>query len=461
MKILSVSRRVVLVLLLVSLLAPARPGGAAERGRRREPPNILIIITDDQRYDGMKVMNRTLHFFRSRGKHYPEAFVTSPSCCPSRASIFTGRYAHNNNVRTNSDARKLRQRSTIQHYLQRDGYRTAIFGKYMNSWGVTRDPPFFDRWATFSLGQRGYRGGTWNVNGRPKTVHTYGTTFIRRHAVRFLNRADRHRDRSPWLLYLTPPAPHGPYIAEAKYASADVPGWNGNPSVLEQSLSDKPPYIRRYPRQSFASGAAVRRAQLRTLMSVDDLVSKVFGRLKTLNENRRTLAFFTSDNGYLWAEHGVIDKRVPYTSSIRVPLFMRWPGHVPAHSRGGHIATNIDLAPTILQAAHIQSSQRFPIDGHSLLRTSRRRWLLTEFWRSRDDTILRTPSWSSIRSDRLHYVEYRKGGHVTFRELYRLRRDPWELSNVLHDHTPENNPNLRRLHRKLRQARRCDASACP
>jgi hypothetical protein len=117
---------------------------------------------------------------------------------------------------------------------------------------------------------------------------------------------------------------------------------------------------------------------LRTLMSADDMVGKVFDELHALKERRDTLAIFLSDNGYAWGEHGIRGKWRPYTESIRVPLAMRWPGHFEPGSIDTGIATNVDLAPTIMAAAGL--SPTAPMDGISLLQPGTRQRLFSEFW---------------------------------------------------------------------------------
>jgi hypothetical protein len=134
-----------------------RPGGpAAGPGLRPYPsqvltalahqasrPNVLIIRTDDQRYSTLDVMHDTRAWFRTGGTRFTRRFVNTPLCCPSRSSIFTGRYAHNHGVRTNPDAKRLLQYSTVQRYLRDAGYRTAIAGRYLPSWPLGDDPPHF------------------------------------------------------------------------------------------------------------------------------------------------------------------------------------------------------------------------------------------------------------------------------------------------------------------------------
>ena len=94
--------------------------------------------------------------------------------------------------------------------------------------------------------------------------------------------------------------------------------------------------------------------QLRMLRSVDEMVAEIFAQLEDLGEERDTLAFFLSDNGFMWGEHWQVAKTKPYTDSIRVPFYVRWP-NAPASFRTDRFATNLDIAPTVLQAADVDA----------------------------------------------------------------------------------------------------------
>ncbi len=358
----------------------------------------------------MAVMPKTRAWFKRGGVTFPQTFVSIPLCCPSRSTIFTGQYAHNHGVEVNGplSAKQLNPESTVQRYLQDDGYRTAIFGKYLNGW--TADPPHFDEWATHQGPKQRYYGGIWDVNGTPTKITRYSTNYIEHKALSFLHRAKAHASR-PWFLYLAPSAPHFPYVPSARYAHASVPPWKGNPAVFESNRSDKPPYVRTRPPSTFQADLRTRREQLRTQYSLDDLVGKVSHAIEKLGENRRTLAFFLSDNGYAWGEHGLLgtdlSKSTPYTPSIQVPMFARWPGSLPAGSIDRRLVSTADIAPTILQAAGIRPDPQYPIDGRSLLdRSWRRRETLTEHWHiltvpGRHPAVPENapgPKWATIRT---------------------------------------------------------------
>lgn len=188
--------------------------------RRVRGPNILIIVTDDQRYPGtLGVMPSTKRLFGRGGKTFTNAFATTPMCCPSRASIFTGRYVHNHGVKYQSVPGRLDQESTLQRYLQEAGYETAIAGKYLNGWDLSTDPPYFDQWA---ISLNGYRGMTFNTNGTMRKVEGYSPHYVGQRALEWLRSFDRSR---PWFLYVSTPSAHPPFDVEERYETARVSRW--------------------------------------------------------------------------------------------------------------------------------------------------------------------------------------------------------------------------------------------
>lgn len=423
-------------------------------------PNVLLIVTDDQRAGTLDAMPKTRRLFADAGVSFTDAYATSPLCCPSRASIMTGRYPHNHGVRRNEDAQELVQESTLQYYLQSAGYHTAMAGKYLNGWPEAEaSPPYFDRWAAIddSNYQRVYNDITVNLNGDVIFADGYSTDVVEDKSVGFLRTFEKSDD-VPWFLYVAPFAPHAPFVPEARYRDSDTPYVRGNPAVWESDRSDKPPWVR--ARNVRLAGArATARRQARTLYSVDDMVERLFAAMDRMDETRDTLAIFVSDNGYLWGEHGLASKRFPYTGAIKVPLIIRWPGHVREGTTDERIVANIDLAPTILDAAGTEPAPEYPIDGRSVFGAGARDRLLLEYFGSR---LGESPSWASIRSGPYQYVEYYDDvGAVAFREYYDLANDPFQLVNLYGDPDPLNDPPLALMVTQLAQTRSCRGSDCP
>jgi arylsulfatase A-like enzyme len=448
--------RALALLLAVALTAIGAGGPGASSTPQR--PNVLVIMTDDQRVGTLSVMPSTREWFGRGGVTYPNAYATTPLCCPSRGSIFTGRYAHNHGVEGNADAGRLDHTQTIQRVLQDAGYRTGYTGKFLNRWNLAARPPFFDRSVVVEGGE--HRAFPAAVNGEVRTVHAYATHYVEDQALRTLQRFER-RDARPWLMVVAPTAPHEPFIVERAYAGFPVPPWTPSPAVRERDRSDKPPYVQAST-FDLEDGRDVRRKQLRMLRSVDDLVAELRRTLADLRE-RNTIAFFLSDNGFHWGEHGLPAKAKPYTASVRIPLLVRWPGHLPRGASDPRMVANIDVAPTILEAAGLPSS--LPVDGRSLLSDDARDRLLLEA-RPENSAI---PDWASTRTPEYQYVEYYQvDGTVSFREYYDLMNDPWQLTNLYADSDPTNDPSVEetaRLSAALARDRRCEGtpgpSACP
>jgi arylsulfatase A-like enzyme len=446
------------------LLAPAASRSTRARAGGIPRPNVLIIVTDDQRSgETMDVMPSTRHWLQDLGTTYPNTYVSVPLCCPSRASIMTGRYAHNHGVVDNTSHNNLDQRTTLQYLLQRSGYRTSIVGKYFNGWPQGVDPPFFDRWAIF---RSGYYETKFNVDGKRETIHRYATDYISKQSVKVLKSFEK-KDAKPWLMYVTTSAPHEPFTPAPRYANAPVPPWDPAPSVGEKDKSDKPPAIRGATGDE-AGGAVIRDSQLRSLLAVDEMVGKLMQTLGELRERERTLVLFLSDNGYFWAEHGLSDKRLPYTEAISVPLLARWPGRIAPGATDQRLVSLVDIAPTVLQAAGVAPDPFSPQDGRSLLDTWQRDRIFVEYFP--DSGAGGIGPWASLRTRDVQYVEYYGADRVTvdFREYYDLQKDPYQLQNLLGDGSPSGDPSpmeLQALAVQLARDRSCSgtsgATACP
>ena len=423
-----------------------------------ERPNILIIVVDDQRLGTLDVMPNVVSGFGGAGTEYTNAFVTTPLCCPSRGSIFTGRYAHNHHVAANAGhaVQSLDQKTTLAYYLKRAGYRTGIFGKYFNPWPLDRRPPYFDRYAVTNFN---YYDAKFNVQGRRRIIERYSTDFISDKAAGFIK--DGAEVDEPWFLYVAPNAAHAPYTPERKYASAPVPAFTPDRANTEKDRSDKPAWVRGQKATS-RSAAKVRRAQLRTLMSVDDMVGRLDQILEETGQSDNTLAVFVSDNGYFWGEHGLDDKRSPYLPSIRVPMFVRWPGRVAAGATDGRMVANIDIAPTVLEATGI--SPDHSVDGNSLFGLETRDDLLIEYFQD-DAPFDRVPDWAGIHTSDYQYVEYYSPrGKVIFREYYDLVSDPYQLANLIRDGDESNDltqAELKALSNRVAASRNCSGATCP
>lgn len=442
-------------------LAFHAPSSRAVAAPRR--PNILLIETDDQTLESIRVMQTVQSRLVARGTSFTRAYASRPLCCPSRATVLTGQYAHNsglwNNTLPNGSFYGLRhQNNTLPVWLHRAGYHTALLGKYLNGYG-TRDPrqvpPGWDDWhGSVDWSTYHYRDFTLNDNGTPhEYVGRYqpdvygriGATIVRRSAA-------LARPFFFWLAFAAPhfgkppdpddPALPTPNVADRYRDSFAGEPLHSGPSFNEADVSDKPRFISAIPRFDAAKQAAIQEAyqqQLETLQSVDDAVGRVLSALDASGEARNTLVVFTSDNAYFYGQHRLDQgKDLPYEPATRVPLIMRGP-HVPSGVRRNQLVANVDLAPTFLDAANaspgrlMDGRSLIPLANHAALARSRP-ILLEAKGRAGQVHGLGRPrlrSWFGVRTPRYVYTSYTYADPALPRdfELYDMRQDPNQLVN--------------------------------
>ena len=475
-----------------SAVAPSEPEA---RGAR---PNVVVLMTDDQTVSDLEVMHHTRRLLGRHGISFADSYVSYPVCCPSRATYLSGQYAHNHHVMglypPSGGYARFDRGNSLPVWLEHAGYATAHIGKYLNGYGseLPADvPPGWTEWygavdkSTYEMW-----GYTLNENGE---LHTYGSPFVqdprlyqtdvfRRRAVSFIRR--RAPARRPFFLSVAFVAPHHevPFVrartghlvrpAPRDAGALDYDPLPASPAFAEASIADKPAFLRRHgplDAQEIAMIAARRRDRQESLLAVDDAVKAIVAALRRSGELNNTYILFTSDNGYMQGEHDVPSgKMLPYEPSTAVPLLLRGPG-IPAHTVSHELVANIDLAPTILDAANARPGK--PVDGRSLLPFAReprkrsRRPLLHEtggrrYILARDEDLggaadlRRVMSYRAVRTRRWLWVEYHDGA----RELYDRRADPDELHSLHAD--PSYRVVRARLHRILRRLDTCRGEAC-
>lgn len=421
-------------------------------------PNVMIILTDDQRTDQtFDVMPKTRSWLIDGGTRFPYGYVSTPLCCPSRSTLMSGRYMHNHTVYDNGQDEKLDKEWTLARYLQDAGYRTAMAGKYLVGYPRTSAPPNYDRYAVTT---GSYRDVPFNVDGSSQTV-PYSTDFIGQITNTFLDDFEAD-DARPWFMYVTPQAPHSDFEPADRHVDAPVPAFVPSPA-FDDDKADKAPFLRDLDR-TMGETVAEHDNQLRTLLSVDDMVDSIMKGLQENGELDNTLIIYSSDNGYHWGEFGVRGKGLPFSESVRVPYVVRWPGHVDAGATDHRLVGNVDLVPSILDAAGIAPpAVGYPFDGRSIFGGYARQESLTEFHSGYHDY----PSWASIRTRDWFYAEYYGSDDrtISFREYYDLASDPHQLTNVLKDDRSQNDPDVAALSARLTQLRTCAGTtgpnACP
>lgn len=456
-------------------------------------PNLVLIMTDDQTVRDLAAMPWTLQLLRNQGLAFSNSFVSWPLCCPSRATLFTGQYAHNHNVLGNYPPDGSAQAFTtdaesLPVWLQRAGYRTIHIGKYLNYYGADNRgssyvPPGWSDWMGL-VDPNTYQmwGYTVNHNGVSTTYGSrnvedpklYQTDVLTQLA---LNAIDQSAGQ-PFFLSFAPLAPHEE-IQETTFGIMPGPrpaprhagsfGWVPLPQPLgfdEADLSDKPPIIALLASIFGSDPMPLRvsryRRRLESLRAVDEAVWWILVKLQSKGMLDNTYVVFTSDNGWFNGEHHIDEgKYLLYEPSIRVPLLIRGPG-VPAGAISPELVANVDLAPTFVELAGATAGR--VMDGRSLMPfvrnpnlTSGRPILLD----APHEQVLAdapgkpvVPIMRGLRTRRFAYVEYGTGDT----ELYDLFNDPGEMASVHAD--PAYSGWRAGFHAALQKYQGCAGDAC-
>jgi len=452
-------RGAVLLTAAIAMLAPLALTGADDAqpvsigALTRTNPDVVVILTDDQRSDTLMSMPSVRRLLVDQGTRFTEAHVPNSLCCPSRSTILTGLYSHNNGVWTNvgknggwrAFVKHGDENRTIALNLQKAGYRTALIGKYLNQFGREAPPGYTPvGWNNF----QGFRvedasGAYYNyrLGNSPKFygwgAENYSTDVLAHRAVNFI--WSTPRDKSLFL-YFAPYAPHSPWLA----APRDVGALKGKlptyrPPNSTASVDDMPNYLHGRPIIPQAQVDRVREGQGESLIAVDDAVSAIVAALQHSNRLRDTLIVFMSDNGYLDGDHRIIGKNVPYQQATSIPLVIRWDGRVRAGVVDNRLTSNVDIAATIADAA----GTTMKTDGQSLLGDQRRSGLLLEAAYSKK---LFRPPYCGWRDNDWLFAHYATGEE----ELYSVPNDPGELHNLASD--PAQAAVLASLRAKAKQA---------
>ena len=420
-------------------------------------PNIILILTDDMDRGLINYMPNVQNLLMKEGTTFKNYFVNVPNCCPSRASMFRGQFAHHTGLLTNKAPNggfeRFRdlglEQSNIATWFKKAGYRTAIMGKYLNGYPAGERSYVAKGWDEWYVGIKGlYFNYELNENGKPVIYKNdpadYETDVFARKAIDFISRTSY---REPFFLYISVPAPHSlkpdqPSVPAPRhqklFGGLKAPR---SPSFNEKDVSDKPRYIRAL---TLLTDEEIRkiddwyRARVRSMQAVDDLLLSVLNELNRTNTSQSTYVFFTSDNGFQLGEHRIrIGKARPYDESTNVPLVIRGPG-VCRGKITPRIAQNVDLAPTFADLAGF-SVPEF-VDGASLVgifhvsKTVPEKWkneALIQNWTANDAP--ERPQFTALRSKEFLYVEHRDGET----ELYDVKSDPYQVQSIHEQVSPE------------------------
>jgi arylsulfatase A-like enzyme len=382
--------------------------------RAAEQPDIVVLLTSDVRAGDEIALPQTLARVAENGTTFPNFFLTTSLCCPSRASIFTGLYSHNHGVHDNRDgwegfAKRGNRSRTTGVLLQAAGYRTASVGVYLNGSQPGRGKePGWDvgpvaggrRKKKRRNGDGGGRKGKKNKRGRDAGAGRNDQGHVDA-AVDVI--AETAVDQ-PLYLHVGfgtahfPARPRPPYAGQ--FAGTHI---DRDPSFDEEDVSDKPRYIRALRGLSAGDEAwldRLHRGRLETLLELDDGIVEIWDALEARGRLDNTYVFLLSDNGMALGHHRHYGKIVPYDSSVRAPLFALGPGF-SVGAVDDRLVGNIDLAPTLVKIANAAAPQ---MDGVSLLSSDSRDAILLEMLGANNNSMrwpgprTEIPPFSALRT---------------------------------------------------------------
>ncbi|MDG2422139.1 MAG: sulfatase [Gammaproteobacteria bacterium] len=432
------------------------------------PKNVVFILTDDHRFDFMGFTGKVpwletpnLDRLALEGAYFPNAYVTTSLCSPSRASILTGLYSHTHTVVDNAapDPGNL---TFFPQYLKEAGYQTGFFGKWHMGNHTDAPQPGFDHWESFH-GQGVYYGPTLNINGSQTTYSedTYISDILSEHAIEWMDNVDKEK---PFFMYLSHKAVHSEFTPAMRhlgnYEEETViypPSYDG-PAISENNTESKnsdenqrlgqdhygdgrlPDWVKEQ-RESWHGVDYMYHGRINfedffhryteTLKGVDESVGLVLDYLDQNDLSEDTLVIYMGDNGFSFGEHGLIDKRHFYEESAKVPLLVRWPSALRGGDPINSLIQNIDIAPTILEAAGLKAPEN--MQGMSfvpLLARGENPWrdrIFYEYYWEMD--FPQTPTMFGVRTDRYKYIRYH--GVWDTNEFYDLENDPNEMQNLI------------------------------
>ena len=448
----------------VSAGGGSRTNGTIQPGTdaSTSPPHIVVFMIDDldqrlfQRLLDNGYLPNINRFVVTPGVSFVNSFATDAICCPSRATFLSGQYVHNHGVLDitkgsaylyPTDATGQGGESTmLPVWLQKRGYRTALFGKYLNGYGgetstaSTRVPQGWNRWVALegntTYNMYGYQycavddattcathdteccslqtGGSTDADYQPDWIASQTSGYV-----------GGLDPTTPQFIYVASSAPHTEtnegnlpaafnygatfqwnlpvasrykYLVDGNTANGELPAQDTtipNYNESDTTYAQKPGWMTQNvpPMDAVTEGWAASQYRHRAgaMLAVDDMVGTVLGAMDARGMLQNTVVIFTADNGYFLGEHRLAEKGAPYEEAIRVPLVVRSPGAVPGTTCGA-LAANHDMAVTIADFAGAATTGRVP-DGRSLR------------------SFLGAPSLAGTRKNILveHYQEQGKG----------------------------------------------------
>jgi arylsulfatase A-like enzyme len=400
-------------------------------------PNIVFILTDDQRWDMLGCAGNTIistpniDKIAEKGVRFSHAFVTTPICAASRASILTGLYERTHDFNFLKPPVKKKDTDISYPYLlKKAGYRTGFVGKFGVKTEASIDSIFSSK----------------KINGFPYWKESEGQTryltdLQGEQAIQFIQQSV---GREPFCLSLSFSAPHAdddskeqyfwPPALDSLYASVNMPVpatarkefYDSFPDFLKGTRNRERWFWRFDTPEKFQQMV---KGYYRMITAIDETIGRITDEINKLGIADNTIIIFMGDNGYYLGDRGYADKWLMHDVSIRVPLIIYDPKKNRVKKKiVDQMVLNVDVAPTILNLAGIPIPDR--MQGKSLLP------LLTGPGKYRQNSIFcehltldpKIPNSECIRTKQWKFIRYPK--HPEYIELYNLIDDPFEEHNV-------------------------------
>ena len=415
-------------------------------------PNILLIMSDEHApifsgpYGHPLVQTPNLNRLADNGVTFTNAYCNSPLCVPSRMSFMTGRYVHHIGVWDNASP-LASDTVTWAHLLRKVGYDVVLCGK-QHFCGQDQRHGFRtqlarDLHAEWLHGLIDWEKGTppakrpWQgpqQAGPGTTEEIEVDDFVESQALAYLR--DPARQDQPWALNVSFIAPHFPLIVPQNFFDLYPLDAIDLPEIPPGHLKNQHPVYKRM-RSMFGlinfPEELVRRARAGyygLITYLDEKIGRLLDVLEETGQREDTVVIYTSDHGEMNGEHGMWRKSNFYEASVRVPLQIAWPGHLPGGCKIDEVVSLVDLTATIVDI--VGAPQVVPMDGESLrplMLGNEQNWKDFAFSEYLAHGVARP--MAMLRRGRYKF-NYSLGNPP---ELYDLLEDPNEFHNLASDRT--------------------------
>ena len=413
------------------------------------PPNIIILLADDLGYGDLScygsqsVETPHLDSLAAQGMRFSHFYAGSAVCSPSRASLLTGKYPLRYDIRRHFSDRIEHLPTaavTLPELLRQKGYRTAHIGKW--HLGGLRPQDYEARQAGQVANpgplQHGFDHSLTSIEGAPIRPELMKNRHLYREGGKFMVRNDRRAPEDPH--HWTEIKINEAISLVDRYAADEQPFflnlWFDVPHTPYEPAPE--PHLSKYEQM----GVTGDQLYFRSMVShLDANIGRLIQHLKATGVYDNTLILFTSDNGPAFqGSPGPFrgGKTDLHEGGIRVPMFVVWPGHVPANTYSFSPVHMADLLPTLSEIAGV-ATDSLKLDGQNRLST----WTDPAF-QTRDALFWQMDLYKSFQNQGPKPVPYATAAVVQGKwklladslqptELFNLAVDHRELYNVLDD----------------------------